>query len=107
MNLHLGYPGVTKGLKLIGITPISKLKRGHMHPLIAKPRIMLTDFPPTTFYEPKLLRPGYPTKSNQPSLNQSCERTIPLMIVSTAIMTALHPAEVTQLYPWVSDFIIR
>jgi hypothetical protein len=31
MNLHLGYPGVTKGLKLIGITPISKLKRGHMH----------------------------------------------------------------------------
>jgi hypothetical protein len=55
MTLHLGYPTVTKGYKLIGVTPVDKPTKAHRHHTCSEPRTMLIGFPHATFQEPNHL----------------------------------------------------
>jgi hypothetical protein len=63
MTLHLGYPTITKGHKLMGVTPVAKLteltgippvakiNKAHRHPTCSQPRTMLTGFAPIAYHE--------------------------------------------------------
>jgi hypothetical protein len=49
MTLHLGYPTVTKGHKLIGVTHVAKPTELTGIPPVAKLRTMPTGFPPAVY----------------------------------------------------------
>jgi hypothetical protein len=88
MTLHLGYPTVTQGHWLTGLTPVARPNKAHR---------------------------SHPCSKNHPNpaLDQTQTNHTPLIVRNVHVAhdrehdyhDNLHSAEVAQLYPQVSDFI--
>jgi hypothetical protein len=101
MTLHLGYPTVTQGHWLVGLTPVARPNRNHRSHPCSQKQTELTGLTPVA--------QNYPN----PTLDQTQTIQTPLIMWKVHVThdrehdchDSLHSAEVAQLYPQVGDFI--
>jgi hypothetical protein len=110
MTLHLGYPTVTQGHQLTGLTPVARTKQSS--PLWLN-QTELTGLTPVA--KPNRAHRPHPcSQTNQnPALDQTQTNHTPLIMWKVHVTRdhqqgyhdSLHSAEAAQLYPQVGDFI--
>jgi hypothetical protein len=101
MTLHIGYPIVTQGHWLTGLTPVARPNITHKSHPCSQNQTELTGLTPVA--------QNYPN----PALDQTQTNQTPLILWKVHVAhdcehgyhDSLHSAEVAQLYPQVGDFI--
>jgi hypothetical protein len=114
MKLHLGYPTVTKGHKLTGVTHVAKLTNAHRHPTCSQTNRARrhSTYSQTKNYDHKLPLVTYHKPNQLNSKPTRSKPTISQLIVWKVHVAhdreyhdSLHYVEVAQLYLQVDDSI--